>query len=82
MREPRYADNSQSASQRTGFSGWPKRKAGRVCRTRIFAASQSKNRLPPLGKFAGAFRKVVVKLIANDDAAVRIKPPDPPPVQF
>ena len=44
--EPRYADNSQSVSQKAEFSGWLKRKTGRVCRTKVFAASQSKNRLP------------------------------------
>ena len=82
MREPRYADSSQSVSQKTGFSGWPKRKAGRVCRTRIFAANQSENRLPHLGALSTAFHKIVVKLIANDDAAVRIKPPDPLPYNF
>ena len=80
MREPRYADNSQSVSQKTGFSGWPKRKAGRVCRKRIFAASQSKNRLLHLGELSSAFRKIVVALIANDDAAVRVKPPARSPV--
>ena len=77
VREPRYADSSQSVSQKTGFSGWPKRKTGRVCRTSFFAASQSKNRLPPLCEFTSAFHKIVVTLIANDDAAVRVKPPGP-----
>ncbi len=43
MRELRYADNSQSVSQQTGSSGWLRRKTGRVCRTRNFAARQSKN---------------------------------------
>ena len=60
MRELRYADNSQSVSQQTGSSGWLRRKTGRVCRMRNFAASQTKNRLPHLGEFAGAFRKIVI----------------------
>ena len=59
MRELGYAENSQSVSQQTGSSGWLRRKTGGVCRTRNFAASQSKNRLPHLGEFAGAFRKIV-----------------------
>ena len=82
MRGLRYADNSQSASQQTGSSGWLRRKTGRVCRTRNFAASQSKNRLPHLGKFAGAFRKVVITLTANDNAVVLIERMGPGPVQF
>jgi hypothetical protein len=60
VRELRYADNLQSVSQQTGSSGWLRRKTGRVCRTRNFAASQNNTRLPLLGKFAGAFRKVVI----------------------
>jgi hypothetical protein len=59
VRELRYADNSQSVSQQTGSSGRLRRKTGRVWRTRNFAASQSKNRLPHLGEFAGVFRKIV-----------------------
>lgn len=55
MRELRYAENSQSVSQQTGSSGPLRRKTGRVCRTRNFAASQSKNRLPHRGEFGGAF---------------------------
>ena len=40
--------------------------------------TRAKNRLPHLGELSSAFRKIVVALIANDDATVRIKPPDPP----
>ena len=84
VREPYYADNSQSVSQKTGFSGWLKRKTGRVCRTRIFAASQSKHRLPHLGEFTSAFYKIVVTRIATDNPAVRVKlaASGPGPVQF
>ena len=57
VREPHYADNSQSVSQQTGSFGWLRRKTGRVCRTRNFAASRSKNRLTHLGQFARAFRR-------------------------
>jgi hypothetical protein len=59
VRELRYAENSQSVSQQTGSSGWLRRKTGRVWRTRNVAASQSKNRIPHFGEFAGAFRKIV-----------------------
>ena len=59
MRELRYAENSQNVSQQTGSSGRLRRKTGRACRTRNFAASQSKNRLPHLGESEGAFRKIV-----------------------
>jgi hypothetical protein len=40
-----------------------------------FRGEPEQTRLPHLGKFAGAFHKIVVTLIANDDAAVRVKPP-------
>ena len=57
-RELRYAGNSQSVNQQTRSSGWLRRKAGRACRTKNFAAGQSKNRLPHLGEFADVFRKI------------------------
>jgi hypothetical protein len=43
----------------------------------LVLASLSKNRLPHLGEFTSAFHKIVVTLIANDDAAVRVKSPGP-----
>ena len=64
------SEGQWTLSQQTGSFGWLKRKAGRVCRTTNFAASQSKNRLPHPGKFAGASRKIVITLEANKNPAV------------
>lgn len=54
VRGQRYADNSQSVNRLTGFFGRLRRKTGRVCRTRNFAAKSSKTRCPQLGLNGGS----------------------------
>ena len=68
-RELRYADNSQSVSQQTGSFGRPRRKTGRVCRTRNFAASQSK----VAGVARKSTRRAVRQYAVHAEAAEAVK---------